>query len=147
MRLRRTRRHVGWEVSIAPLIDVVFQLIIYGLVVSLIAKVECEDIALPQARKGEEGKEALALRLVINVRKNGQIVVGGQGHTAESLQPVLAGESARAKNESGTLTVLVRGDRETDWKYIAQVMSACAAGGISRVHVAVVEPGEGEGGP
>jgi biopolymer transport protein ExbD len=146
MRLRRTKRQLGWEINIAPLIDVVFQLIIYGLVVSLIAKVECEDIALPQARKGEQGKEALALRLVINVRKNGQIVMGGTGHTAESLRPVLAAENEKVRKASGMLTVLVRGDRDGDWKNVAQVMSACAASGISRVHVAVTEPGEGEGG-
>lgn len=138
MRLRRSRRPIGWEVNIAPLIDVVFQLIIYGLVVSLITRVEVENISLPQAKKGEEGREALARRIVVNVPKNGQIIVSGQSHSVETLQHMLGVETAKA--DAGSLTVLLRGDREADWKYLAQIMSSCAAKGIGRVHVAVLGP-------
>lgn len=145
MRLRRSRRPIGWEVNIAPLIDVVFQLIIYGMVVSLITKVEVENISLPQATKGEEGREVLARRIVVNIRKSGQIIVSGQIHTVESLQHMLGVETAKA--EAGSLTVLLRGDREADWKYLAQIMSSCASKGIGRVHVAVLGPEESASAP
>jgi biopolymer transport protein ExbD len=140
MRLRRSKRALGWEVNIAPMIDIVFQLIIYGLVTSLITKVEVENIALPEAKQGEEKQAAAVGRLTVNVCKDGSIVVGGQGHTIESLRRFLSDTVARQGPED--IVILIRGDREADWKPLAQVMAACAANGIGHVRVAVLGPEE-----
>jgi|WetSurMetagenome_2_1015567.scaffolds.fasta_scaffold100055_2 biopolymer transport protein ExbD len=120
------------------MIDIVFQLIIYGLVTSLITKVEVETIALPEVKQGEEKREVAVGRMTVNVCKNGQIIVGGQTRTIDSFRQFLV--DVVAKTGAENVTVLIRGDREADWKPLAQVMAACAANGISHVHVAVLGP-------
>jgi biopolymer transport protein ExbD len=138
MNLRKKKRLRGWELNIAPLIDVVFQLIIFGLVVSSFARVEAEDITLPEARQGEAPPGLKTLRLVINVRQGGDLLVRGRPCSAEALGGVLASEAAGGK--AAALEVLIRADRQTDWKHVAKAMAACAAKGIGKVRVAVTEP-------
>lgn len=139
MVLRKRRRDYGNEVNIAPLIDVVFLLIIFFMTVSQVTRVEVESLDLPEAKTGEEVKDALAGRLVISVHKDGQITVSERTHTLQSLQSLLTAEVKR--RGSANIRVLIRGDRKSSWGVIGAIMSACAKRGNSRVRVAVVEPG------
>jgi len=139
MRLRKARRTYGSEINIAPLIDVVFLLIIFFMTVSQFTRVEVEDLTLPEAEKGEKPKKLGPGRLIVNVRKDGRIVVSGRALSVESLERLLAEELKDRRPED--LTVLLRGDKDMAWKTAAAVMQACAAKGIARVRVAVVEPG------
>ena len=145
MRPRRSRVRRGWAISIAPLIDVVFLLIIFSMMISHFTRVEIEPVALPEATKGEQPARLPPQRLVINVRRDGAVVLGGRVQSDESLRAALADEATRRPGRD--LAVLVRGDRAADWRCVARVMTACAARGIGRVRVAVVEPENGPGGP
>jgi len=138
VQLRKTKRTYGCEINIAPLIDVVFLLIIFFMTVSQITRVEVEALALPEARQGEAPQETPAGRFVVNVHQDGRIVVAGRARSVASLQTMLA----RERKEAGAaeLTVLVRGDRDTPWEKVAEIMRVCAAQGIGRVRVAVIEP-------
>lgn len=139
MQLRKTRRPYGLPVSIAPLIDVVFLLIIFFMTVSRFTRVEVEALTLPEAEKGEKAKPIEPGHLIVNVHKDGRIVVAGAAHTIESLGRMLA---ARVEEHGAdNLTVVLRGDRDADWKSAASILRACAERGIARVRVAVVEPG------
>ena len=139
MQLRKTKRTYGCEINIAPLIDVVFLLIIFFMTVSQISRVEVEDLVLPEAAAGQPRPPVR--RLIVNVHATGRRVVSGQDQSMASLVRMLAD----AVNEPGgrELSVLVRADREADWAHVAEVMQACAANGIGRVRVAVSEPGAG----
>ena len=138
MQLRKTKRTYGCEINIAPLIDVVFLLIIFFMTVSQITRVEAEDLTLPEARQGEAPKETPAGRFIVNVHQDGRIVVAGRTRSIASLQDMLAGELA--ERSADEITVLVRGDRDTPWERVSEIMRACAAQGIGRVRVAVIEP-------
>ena len=140
MKLGKAKRTFGSEPNIAPLIDVVFQLIIFFMLVAQITRVEVEDLSLPEAKAGKAAREAKPGRVVINVHADGRIIVSGREHTPASLEGVLARERQARRADT---SVLVRGDRETPWRTVAQILNACAAQQISRVRVAVVEPGAG----
>ena len=137
MKLVKARRSYGHEISIAPLIDVVFLLIIFFMTVSQFTRVEVELIELPKAKTGEPGGTGLGGRLIVNVRQDKSIWVSGKTYTPASLRAMLA--KVVAKKPANEITVLVRGDRRMPWGTAAEVMDACAAHGISQVRVAVVE--------
>jgi len=140
MRLRRTRREVGWGINIAPLIDVVFLLIIFSMTVSHFTRVEAETLDLPEAREGEGRESGPPQRVVVNVRRDGRVVVGGRERSAEELGGVL--DEAVGGSAASGLAVLIRADRAAPWQHVADVMAACGTRGIGRVRVSVVEPGE-----
>ena len=51
MRLHKVKRDFGYDINIAPLIDVVFLLIVFFLTVSHIAQVRVEALSLPEAQQ------------------------------------------------------------------------------------------------
>ncbi|HUU43208.1 MAG TPA: biopolymer transporter ExbD [Planctomycetota bacterium] len=137
MKLTKTKRVYGCEINIAPLIDVVFLLIIFFMTVSQFTRVEVEKITLPEAKKGETPPETPAGRIIINVLKDGAIRAGGREHTVESLgQFVTAELNGRPPRD---VEVLIRADRDVPWDTAAQVLNVCARHNLSRVQVAVME--------
>ena len=139
MRLHKPKRRYGCEINITPLIDIVFLLIIFSMVVSQFTKMELEDIELPAAAKGQEPKEAPPSRIVVNVTREGRIVVSRRALSVASLRGLLSAESQR--NGPENVSVIIRGDRNTPWRKVTEILGACAAGKIGRVKVAVTEPG------
>ena len=141
MRLHKARRSYGCEINIAPLIDIVFLLIIFFMIVSQITRVEVENLELPEAKKGEDPKPVRPSHFVINVQKDGRVAMFGQALSIASLQGLLA-EQVRGR-QPDEISVVVRGDRTAPWRAVAGILRACAANRISRVRVAVIEPESG----
>ena len=104
MRLRKTKRTYGCEINIAPLIDVVFLLIIFFMTVSQISRVEVEDLVLPEAAAGQPRPPVR--RLIVNVHATGRRVVSGQDRSMASLARMLA--DAANEPGGGELSLLVR---------------------------------------
>ena len=140
MRLHKRRRSYGCEINLAPLIDIVFLLIIFFMTVSQISRVQVETVNLPEAESGERSKPLLSGRLVVNVHKDGRISVLGRNRSLAAFRALLA-EVVRGRNPDD-IAVLVRGDRELPWDTAGAILKACAAQGIYRARVAVVRPGE-----
>ncbi len=136
MRLRKAQRSYGYEINIAPLIDVVFLLIIFFMTVSQITRVEVVPLELPEAKMSEQPRTG---RVVINIREDGRISCDGVSHTVESLNKMLAIGAENRK--PGDVSVLIRGDRNLPWATAARILQICTANRIDRVHIAVVEPG------
>lgn len=138
MRLRKRKPEYGCEVNIAPLIDVVFLLIIFFLTVSHITQVKVEPLSLPEAEVGQKPNEQELSRIIINVHKDGRI--SGKVRSIDSLQQMLLDEIERSSRDD--LSILLRGDRETSWARISEIMQICTKNGISQVSVAVTNPEE-----
>lgn len=136
MQLRRVRRFPAVVINIAPLIDVVFLLIIFFMTVSQISRVEAENIALPEASEGNAASLAPG-RLVVNVSKEGRVVIAGLEYTPETLQTLVAEELA--DHADSELNVVIRGDRDAPWQHVAHVIRGCAKQGIVRIRMAVSE--------
>jgi len=137
VRLRKRKHELNSRINIAPLIDVVFLLIIFFLTVSHISQVKVEPLPLPEAEEGEKPQEQNRGRLIINVHKDGR--VSGSIESIDSLQRVLMKEIERLGRDN--LSILLRGDRSTNWANISRIMQICTSNGISRINVAVTEPG------
>ena len=140
MRLRKRKPEYGCEINIAPLIDVVFLLIIFFLTVSHITQLQVEPLSLPEAEEGSKPEAEGHSRIIVNVRKNGRILALGKEHSIDSLQQMLINEKGRSDRED--VSILLRGDRATNWIKISEIMQMCTNNGIGRISVAVTEPGK-----
>lgn len=115
------------SLSITPLIDVVFLLLIFFLVSSRFAEEERElDLNLPSV------SEALPAsiqpeELVVNIDREGRFFIDGAFRQLEQVEQIL--RRAQANNPL-TQTVVIRADRETDWDHVAQAMNVCKKVGI-----------------
>ena len=139
MRLHKAKREYGSEINIAPLIDVVFLLIIFFLTVSHMTQVRVEALSLPEAKETDKSAPAMSGRIIINVHKNGRIVVSGKTYETDSLESMLRTE--QENSGSGGLSVLLRGDRETLWAGVSEIMQVLTELGIDQISVAVIELG------
>ena len=116
------------SLSITPLIDVVFLLLIFFLVSSRFAEEERElDLNLPSVTEALPAT-AQPDEIVINVDEQGRYFIDGAFRQVEQVEQILR----RAKtNNPLTQTVVIRGDKKADWELIAVAMGLCKKVGIS----------------
>ena len=129
MRVRDEEEGQEPEFSMAPMIDVVFQLLIFFMVSSTYASQEKDlGVELPTALTGEVSGGAPD-ELVINVYKDGHLSFGGRTVSSAELQRALAD----AAQQDRSTPVTIRGDRLTSHERIVAVMDACGIAGLSNL--------------
>lgn len=125
--------------SLTPLIDVVFLLLIFFLVATRFAQEDRElDVMLPSA------SEARALTIqpkerFINVDHRGRYFVDGATLTGQEVENVL--EQAAADNPVNQ-SVIIRADKRVPLDYVVFVLNACNKAGIFDYSLTI----EGQGG-
>jgi biopolymer transport protein ExbD len=120
--------------NLTPMIDVVFQLLIFFMVATTFLDPEKEiGIELPEATSGVASKEAE--ELVINIFADGRIVLSGREVPADDLLTEL---KAAALADPQT-PVTIRGDRLVHHERVVQVMDACGQAGLLNLAVGTME--------
>jgi biopolymer transport protein ExbD len=114
------------HLDFVPMVDVLFNLLIFFLLATTIKQIEREmQIALPYASSA--GPITAALReIIINVDEEGRIIVNGASATDEELHALVAGAVA----ENPQQKVTVRGDRRTEYGNVARVLDICKGAGV-----------------
>lgn len=121
------KKHAVGSLSVTPLIDVVFLLLIFFLVATRFAEEEREiEIELPSA------SQALPLtaeprEMFINVDKDGRYFIDGKFRNTEDVEQLLRQAAA---NNPLTQTVVIRGDKTADWQHILTAFDLCKKAGI-----------------
>ena len=136
MAIQIKRSSVAGTLSLTPLIDVVFLLLIFFLVTSEFEEEERRlDIVLPTATSAVPmtGKPR---EIVIDVDDQGQVYLGGQSTTFEDLEKLL--RAAVAKNPTNQSAV-IRADRSTSFQPVVTVMDICNQSGITDYSVTTQE--------
>lgn len=128
VKLRKTHR-AEEEFQMAPMIDMVFLLLVFFMCVSTLAAAEKNvEVALPES---EESKvpEDLSDRGTITVDAEGRIYLGARAVSLDEMRQAI-GASLR---ENPRLRVLVRADQTTQFGDIKKVLKACAEEGAYEV--------------
>jgi biopolymer transport protein ExbD len=123
------------------MIDVVFQLLLFFLVVSRFSDEEREmKVVLPQA---SEAKPLISKprEFFVNIDRTGQYYVGGKTLDLSSLDQQLM---QLAANNPGKQSVVIRADKRCQWEFVVAVMNACNKAEIRdyRVTTAQIKGGE-----
>ncbi len=114
--------------DMTPMIDVVFELIIFFVVTLTEAQKKDETIEL------EDGQHGIVLtpdelpptHMQIDLNAKGRISMGDRTLTPEEIQRRVA----ERKKKIGEFPILIRADFATQHKDVAKVMNACTAAGI-----------------
>jgi biopolymer transport protein ExbD len=127
------------SLSITPLIDIVFLLLIFFLVATRFAQEDRElDVLLPSASEAKPLTEA-PKELFVNIDKDGRYFVGGDILTADVVFERL---QSAAVNNPGHQSVVIRADKRVVLDYVVQVMNLCNKSGISD-YVLTTQGGDG----
>jgi biopolymer transport protein ExbD len=122
--------------QMAPMIDMVFLLLIFFMCASTLSQNQSLKLKLPEAGKGVIPKERPD-RWVVNVLKDGSVHSGVNPVTIEQLKGMLA---ARVKQDAST-KVYLRADAETRHAEVRRVITAMAEAGVDDFIFAVFTPG------
>jgi len=86
MNFRKTHSIEAIPMQLAPLVDVLFLLVIFFAVTFQASKEEkLMDVSVPAAEEGKDRKQTSVGEIIINVKNDGGIVVNGQPLTPEEL--------------------------------------------------------------
>ncbi|MCK6474275.1 MAG: biopolymer transporter ExbD [Planctomycetes bacterium] len=130
-----------------PLIDVVFQLMIFFMCVTEIAKAELESLTLPIARNAIEDVDAPKNRVIINITYSvsftkksvtSDIIISKEPYNdQDKLIAMLKARAAAGGLVDGVsdMTVKVRADHRAEYQKIQQVMVACMKAGINKISI------------
>ena len=139
MKLTSKRIRTGHGMNITPMIDVVFLLVIFFMVVSQFQKIELDQLDLPRAEPPAENSPPEPSRLVMNVHADGRIVVERTEHTLDTIRALLKKEVQGTKGRPPA--VLIRGDRVAAWEEIRRLLQVCAEFRIFHVDVGIRQRG------
>ena len=142
MKLCKHKHKSSSEINIASMIDIIFLLIIFFMTVSQVTKTEAEPMDLPQAHHGKDQQADRPERIIVNIHKNGRIVIFSAEQTLAGAGDIFQQQVAQRKTLNQKAFVLLRCNRQTNWQNVSDVMALCREKGIHRVSVAVIENAE-----
>jgi biopolymer transport protein ExbD len=130
------------EVNMAPMIDMVFLLLIFFMVASHMAKMDRTPVDLPVADKSTvpesvKGRQLITIRSQDATGEKVDILMNLQPVTTEEITSFVEKLLAADKNAE----VYLRADRYAKHKHVKEVMAACAKGGVANVIFATFESG------
>jgi biopolymer transport protein ExbD len=135
----KIKKGIAGAMDMTPMIDVVFQLMIFFLVATKLDEAEREfPVALPTATEAKPFTSKPD-EIFINIERTGRYFVRGQFVSLAELENLL--RQAAANNP--TQTVRIRADEESQTKYLAAAINAVVKAGIRdyRLDTAVPEGG------
>lgn len=120
-----------------PMIDVVFLLLIFFMVVSQVSRVNSERLELPK-QKGTEDQEPTTL--IVNVNKEGEVIVSANVISVPELVGIVAEQLAQKGNDPSRLTINLRADARAASRTVNEIVSALAKLDVTQVRIAVEVP-------
>jgi biopolymer transport protein ExbD len=127
------------HVDMTPLVDAIFAIILFLLVVSSYVESTEQDISinLPTMSRQLKLVKTPSRPIVVNVRYR----PGGEAyyHVENERMSVsaLTVNLTRAYLRDKEQSVVIRGDRNVKWDHVAKVMTCCAQAGITKVSATV----------
>lgn len=122
------------EVNLAPLLDVVFLMVIFFVVTSTLHQQRTLEVDLPQVDQGSAMTEGA---VVISIHADGRIHI--QGAEAGSGLDALAAAVEHQRASHPTPRILIRADAMARHALVAEVLAAARRLGVTQVGIATTE--------
>jgi len=124
------------DLQLAPMVDVVFLLLMYFVVSWNFAKFESEvNISVPKAENSAPAEQSPG-ELVIAVAPDGRVTVNNQSLTREQLSEKLSRVASLFPGQA----VILKGDGEAEFTFVMSVLDLCQKAGIWNVAFASDQP-------
>jgi biopolymer transport protein ExbD len=129
MHIEPGKRTKETQLNMTPMIDVVFLLITFFMVVTEITRQdEIEDIRLPDVTASKPDDNPDPNRLVINVAKDGTFYVGGHPRSDKWIYHALEVEARLSRDLRTNVSdrvVLIKADKRVPFKHIRKIIGWC----------------------
>ena len=127
------------EIQIAPLIDIVFLLLIFFMVTATYAEQEqAADVKVPTSEEGVDRPKALT-EITINVTAEGNCIINGITYSQSELLQKLR-RLTSSSEEGKAQPVRIRGDQDTRFQEVVKVIDVCQKAEIWNISFAVKRP-------
>jgi biopolymer transport protein ExbD len=124
------------SMQLAPMIDIVFLLLIFFIVTWQYTRSETElSVSVPTAEEGVQ-KNRLRGEIIINVMADGSLKVEGSVVDLAQLRQKLSLVAKQFKNQP----VRIRGDGGVNYQRIVEVIDTCQKSGIWNISFATQRP-------
>jgi biopolymer transport protein ExbD len=122
--------------QIAPMVDVIFNLLCFFLVAQIFSRWETEiGIKLPTAQKGEF-PQRLPGEVIINILKDGSVIVNRQQMDDAALKAMLK----RVVSLFPAQPIIIRADKATAYEHVIKVLDLCKTTEIWNISFATSIP-------
>ncbi len=134
----RDEMMAGVDLNMTPMIDIVFQLIIFFMIVIDMSQKDLEALELPKSLKAIED-EAEEGRLYVNINRGGDYILRLQKLSLNELEvqlklrvdaPMKDGSRTRDAQDLAVRPILIRADRASEFKHVQKIMYVCGKEGI-----------------
>lgn len=133
------RAHVHPErimFQIAPMVDILLFLLVFFILTWNFSRNEAElDVKVPAAQEGKEARRP-AGEVILNVKKDGGIVMNRRPMSSEELLETLSRIAKLYPDQA----VILRGDENVDYRFVVDVLDICRAANIWNVAFATSKP-------
>ncbi len=127
--------------SMTPMIDIVFQLIIFFMLITDMTQKELEALEPPIAKLPQEQGENVPKRLIVNVTEEGEFKLGGDRYTLTALHRRVKehGDRFRPRRDGiSEASVMIRADGRAAYEHVQKVLQIC---GDPMVRISQIEIG------
>lgn len=129
-------------VPLAAMLDVLFLLLVFFVTTYSLREEETEfNLNLPKAGAAMKQQQQRS-QVVVNIDAQGIIKVSGRRMNLAGLRQTLAQLVQTSPDEH----VVIRGDKQTDYQYIIDVMDTAKAVGIRHIHCSTIKTASEIGG-
>ena len=137
MRVNNAKQSRPMQLNMTSMIDIVFLLIIFFMIVSQISETNKEQIELPALSAELEQQSA---KVTVNINADSEVIVSGESIGINQLQAMVSQELAAVDGNTNRLFVTLRVDRNALTDRANEVMRILNGAGIPGVRVAVAAP-------
>jgi len=120
------------SLSLAPLIDVVFLLLIFFLLTSALASSDQFDITLPKSEAGRDPDED---PIILEINEDGEMAIGAMRLTEDSIQADLV-RAAGGPEQTRRRALLIKADGSAYSDYAMDVVEAARKVKLAKVTIA-----------
>jgi len=144
MKFRNVSKIEPIPLQLAPLIDILLLLLLFFIITMNSAKQETEiEISVPAADEGKNKNARDVGEIVVNVKKDGIIMVEGEKLSEDQLLSKLILIASVHKDQA----VILRSDENSFYKFTINVLNICQKAGIWNVSFATRPPDESGAAP
>ncbi|MFQ5965194.1 MAG: ExbD/TolR family protein [Candidatus Scalinduaceae bacterium] len=135
MNFRKHENLVSEGFPLAPIVDILFLLLIFFIVTYAYQQVERDmSIALPISEKSAS-LDQTPRDIIINITKDGNVFVNKRRVSINQLKELLK----QAREVFDVNSVLIRADKKTFHEYVVNVLDVCAGLNIKKVSFVTIE--------
>ena len=121
-------------IDMAPMIDMVFLLLIFFMVASVVTELDKVEVEIPEAQYAKVPEDVKG-RMMLSVDANNQVYSGTLPVNMEELKVLVSAEL----DQNPDLRILIRADERVEYKTNKDIMIACGEVGATDLIYATFE--------